>query len=353
MSAPKKFRHWIRAPASHCGRARSCQTGVCGPHEGEGSMITRRHLLSAGAAGALAGALSGRRQGLAQQRNLGRNRLVLLGTRGGPRITDYKPSPAANLIVWNNVPYVIDTGYGVTFKLVEAKFPLPALRYTFITHHHSDHNAEFGLLVSKAWATGLQTPVDSYGPAGMRALAQGFWDAYKFDIDTRIADEGRPDLRKLVNVHEYTEGPVMAAGDAKVTALRNEHPPITESFALKFEFPGKTVVFSGDTAYFPPLAAFAKGADILVHEVMYGPALADLVRRNPNAATLMAHLKASHTLTEDVGRIATEAGVKTLVLSHLVPADAAGMTAQTWADAVRPTFKGEIVIAHDLLEIPL
>jgi ribonuclease BN (tRNA processing enzyme) len=77
------------------------------------------------------------------------------------------------------------------------------------------------------------------------------------------------------------------------------------------------------------------------------------VRRNPNAATLMAHLKASHTLTDDVGRIATEAGVKTLVLSHLVPADAAGMTAQTWADAVRPTFKGEIVVAHDVMEIPL
>ena len=52
----------------------------------------------------------------------------------------------------------------------------------------------------------MQTPVDAYGPAGMRALAQGFWDAYKFDIDTRIADEGRPDLRKLVNVHEYGEG---------------------------------------------------------------------------------------------------------------------------------------------------
>jgi ribonuclease BN (tRNA processing enzyme) len=146
---------------------------------------------------------------------------------------------------------------------------------------------------------------------------------------------------------------VMAAGDAKVMALRNLHPPITDSFALKFEFPGKTVVFSGDTAYFPPLAAFAKGADILVHEVMYGPALEDLVRRNPNAATLMAHLKASHTLTDEVGRIATEAGVKTLVLSHLVPADAAGMTAQTWSDAVRPTFKGEIVVAHDLMEIPL
>jgi hypothetical protein len=139
-----------------------------------------------------------------------------------------------------------------------------------------------------------------------------------------MEDEGRPDLRKLVNIHEYTEGQVMAAGDVKVTALRNLHPPITESYALKFEFPGRTIVFSGDTAYYPPLAAFAKGADILVHEVMYAPALEELVRRNPNAATLMAHLKASHTLTDDVGRIAAEAGVKKLVINHFVPADATG-----------------------------
>jgi hypothetical protein len=96
-------------------------------------MITRRHLLGVSAAMAGAAALRDPRPAIAQQRNLGANRLVLLGTRGGPRITDYKQTPAANLIVWNNVPYVIDTGYGVTFKLVETKFPLSALRYTFIT----------------------------------------------------------------------------------------------------------------------------------------------------------------------------------------------------------------------------
>src|SRR6476620_7489345 len=297
-------------------------------------MISRRHLLGASAAVAAAAAVPGPRPARAQPRNLGPNRLVLLGTRGGPRITDYNSSPAANLIVWNNIPYVIDTGYGVTFKLVEKKFPLPALRYTFITHHHSDHNAEFGLLLNNAWALGLKTTVDAYGPAGMKQLADGFWDAYKFDIETRIADEGRPDLRKLVIIHEYTEGLVLAAGDVKVSALRNVHPPITESYALKFEFPDKTIVFSGDTAYFPPLAVFAKGADILVHEVMYGPALEELLRRNPNAPTLMASMKSHHTLADDVGRIATEAGVKKLVLNHFVPADATGVTERTWFDAV-------------------
>jgi glyoxylase-like metal-dependent hydrolase (beta-lactamase superfamily II) len=74
--------------------------------------------------------------------NLGPNRLVLLGNKGGPSIRAYAPSPSANLLVWNNVPYVIDAGYGVTFKLIETKFPLTSLRYVFITHHHSDHNLE-------------------------------------------------------------------------------------------------------------------------------------------------------------------------------------------------------------------
>ena len=90
-----------------------------------------------------------------------------------------------------------------------------------------------------------------------------------------------------------------------------------------------------------------------MHEVMYAPALEELVRRNPNAATLMAHLKASHTLTDDVGRIATEADVKKLVINHFVPADATGVTEDTWFNAVRATYKGDLVVARDLMEIKL
>jgi ribonuclease BN (tRNA processing enzyme) len=317
-------------------------------------MLTRRHLLSAGLGSAAAAALGARSSHSQGQTALGPNRLILLGTKGGPAIrAGYRPSPSASLIVYDGVPYVIDTGYGVSFKLVEAGFPLPALRYVFITHHHSDHNAEFGLLLNNAWAIGLKTRVDAYGPAGMHQLADGFWQAYRFDIETRMADEGRPDLRKLVDVHEYAEGAVMAGDGVKVTALRNLHPPITDSFALKFEFPGRTVVFSGDTAYFPPLAEFAKGADILIHEVMYAPAMEELMRRTPNAPTLLAHLKASHTLTDEVGRIASQAGVKKLVLNHLVPADDPKVTEQVWTDAVRATWNGDLVVGHDLMEIPL
>jgi ribonuclease BN (tRNA processing enzyme) len=316
-------------------------------------LITRRGFVAAVTTGA---ALGGQARALHAQTVAaagGQDRLVLLGNKGGPAIRGYAPSPSANLLVHKSIPYVIDAGYGVTFKLVEAKLPLPSLRYVFITHHHSDHNLELGPLLYNAWAVGLRTPVEAYGPVGIEPLLSAYWESNKFDIETRMADEGRPDLRKLVSARTYSEGAVLKMEDMTVTALRNLHPPITESYALKFAFGGKTVVFSGDTAYFPPLAAFAKGADILVHELMYGPALEALVRRNPNAATLMSHLKASHTEAEDVGRLAAEAGVKTLVLNHFVPADDRTLTDQVWTDAVRKTFGGPIIVGKDLLEIPL
>ena len=111
------------------------------------------------------------------------------------------------------------------------------------------------------------------------------------------------------------------------------------------------IVFSGDTAYLPKLAEFARGADVLVHEVMYLPGVDALVKRVPNAATLREHLLASHTLTEDVGRIAQAAGVKMLVLSHFVPGDDASITDEMWAEGVRRHFGGRIVVGADMMEI--
>jgi ribonuclease BN (tRNA processing enzyme) len=291
--------------------------------------------------------------GQEEARDLGPNRLVLLGTRGGPLITGYAPTPSANLIVFNGIPLLIDAGYGVTLKLLDAHIPLQVLRYIFITHHHSDHNLELGPLLYNAWASGLGTSVDVYGPNGLNALLGYYWKSNGFDIETRISDEGRPDLRRLVRPHEFTEGRVMSFDSVKVSSLRNHHPPVVESYALKFELGLKTVVFSGDTTFFPPLADFAKGADYLVHEVTYGPALDAMFARRPNAARLRASILSHHTTAEDVGRIATLANVKALVLNHFVPGDDPSLTPKVWADAVRATFKGEIIVGRDMLTLAL
>ena len=317
------------------------------------SFTRRRFLVKSGVAIGAFG--SGLKSMLAQQpaTDPGPDRLILLGTRGGPFIGGYSPSPSANLLVYKGVPYVIDTGYGVTFKLIDAGLRLPLLRYIFITHHHSDHNLELGPLLYNAWAAGLRTPVDVYAPAGLYAMLSAYWESNRFDIETRIADEGRPDPRKLVAPHEFTEGQVLSHDDVRVTALRVIHPPVTESYAFKFELGNKTVVFSGDTAFFPPLAEFATGADYLVHEVLYAPALDSLVKRRPNADRLKASILSHHTRAEDVGRIAAMANVKTLVLNHFVPPDDKTLTPDKWTDAVRTTFGGNIVVGRDLLQLPL
>ncbi len=314
---------------------------------------TRRDLIRTSAAATCWAALGSRSLWAQERIDLGNNRLVLLGTRGGPFISGYSPSPSAALIVYNGVPYVVDTGYGASFKLIEAGVPLAALRYVFVTHHHSDHNLELGPLLYNSWVAGLRSPVDVYAPVGLRALLAKYWESNAYDLETRVADEGRPDPRGLVIAHEYTEGAILANPQGKVSALRNIHPPVTESYALKFVLGAKTVVFSGDTAYFPPLAGFAQGADYLVHEVLYGPALDAMVSRRPNAERLKASILSHHTLAEDVGRIASQAQVKTLVLNHFVPGDDPALTPDKWCDAVRRTFSGRIVVGRDLLQLPL
>ena len=195
--------------------------------------MTRRDLISASGV-AVGCSFLGLRRSFAQQpgQTPGRDRLVLLGTKGGPSVWSYTPSPASNLLVYKGIAHIIDAGYGTTFKLIEADLPLTVIRRVFITHHHSDHNVDLGPMLSTAWANGLATTVDVYGPPGLNALINGYWDSNRFDIETRIADESRVDLRKLVAAHEYNPGVVLDTPDVKVTALRNLHPPIIESFAL-------------------------------------------------------------------------------------------------------------------------
>ena len=284
-----------------------------------------------------------------QQKN---TRVILLGTKGGPRVGEAGRSNPATLLLINDVPYLVDCGYGVTRQLLLAGVAVNRVRYVFITHHHSDHNLEYGPLFYNAWAVGLPIKIDGYGPPGLKKMAEDFFSYQKFDIDTRIVDEGREDLRKVLTSHEFDKaGLILENDDVKVSTCRVRHPPIDQAYAYRFDARDRSIVISGDTAYSPELAKFAKGADVLVHEVMYLPAIDALVRRLPSAKRLREHLLASHTLPADVGKIATQAGVKTLVLSHFVPGDDASITDEQWSADVRKEFKGQIIVGRDLLEI--
>jgi ribonuclease BN (tRNA processing enzyme) len=278
-------------------------------------------------------------------------RLILLGTKGGPRVGGERSNPS-NLLLINGVPYVVDCGAGTSRQLVAAGVPLNRLRYLFFTHLHSDHMLEYGPLVYNGWATGLRTRVDAYGPPPLKSATQAFWDYMKFDVETRIADEGRPDPRPLLVANELdAPGAVMQNEDVKVTSALVSHPPIARAYAYRFDTRDRSIVFSGDTTFAPSLVTLAKGADVLVHEILYPPGVDRLLAKVPNAATLRKHLIDSHTVPEDVGRVAAQAGVKTLVLSHFVPGDDPAVTDQMWTEGVRKHFDGTIVVGKDLLEI--
>ncbi len=313
---------------------------------------SRRQFLAGTASLSLTLSLSAALPGLGISQEKKSTRVILLGTKGGPRVGESGRSNPSTLILINDIPYVVDCGYGTSRQLLAAGLALNRLRYIFITHHHSDHNLEYGALFYNVWITGLPIKVDAFGPSGLGKMTQDFFNYMKFDIETRIVDEGRPDPRKLIHVHEFTEpGVILQDADVKISTCLVRHPPIKHAFAYRFDAKDRSVVVSGDTAYAPELAAFAKGADVLVHEVMYLPGVEALIKRLPNAGRLREHLLVSHTLPEDVGKIAAKAGVNTLVLSHFVPGDDPSITDEQWAEGVRKYFKGRIIVGKDLMEI--
>jgi ribonuclease BN (tRNA processing enzyme) len=281
------------------------------------------------------------------------DRLVLLGTKGGPAIRPDGPWPTSTLLELGGKVIVVDCGLGVTRGLVEAGLSLKALDLVFVTHLHSDHVLELGALLHTAWTAGLGRPVAVFGPAGVDHYWQRFRQAMEFDIETRISDEGRPDIADLVRLSEFSEGLVMEDGGLRVTALRVDHPPVTECYALRFEHGGRSIVFSADTAHFPPLADFARGADILVHEAMLSEGVDRLVARTGNGARLKEHLLASHTSAANAGNIAREARVGHLVLHHLIPADDPEISEDDWVAAVRKNWQGRLTVGRDGLVVQI
>jgi ribonuclease BN (tRNA processing enzyme) len=256
------------------------------------------------------------------------------------------------VIVSNNVAYVIDCGDGVARQLSFANVPFNTLRHIFITHQHSDHNADYGNLIWLAWTAGLSTRVDTWGPPPLDKMTRLFFEMNAYDIKARISNEGRVPIVPLVHVHEIREnGAVMSDDNVKVTAALVDHPPVVPAFAYRFDARDRSIVISGDTAPSDNLARLARGADVLVHSVMFPAAIDRLVGRVPSAAALKESILAHQTSAEDAGRIAQAAGVKTLVLSHFVPADDPQVTEQMWIDAARSRFRGTVIVGRDLLEI--
>lgn len=276
------------------------------------------------------------------------NRVILLGTKGGPTPSALR-AEASVLLVVEGRPYLVDTPNGVAGQLAKAAIGLSRLSQIFITHNHSDHVIDAGTLMVLAWGAGLKAPVTFHGPPPLASILHHGLAASRFDIEARMREEGRPPLAPLVHVRESSRGGlVYEDARVKVTSTLVDHYTVKPAFAYRFDTAARSIVISGDTTYSPHLVALARNADLLIHEAMYLPAITQLA--GENAPNLREHLVRSHSTTEQVGLVAAQAGVKKLVLSHLVPAFPT-ITDAMWLEGVRKHFKGEAIVGRDLQEV--
>jgi ribonuclease BN (tRNA processing enzyme) len=280
-----------------------------------------------------------------------RMKLVLLGTAGGPRPRKRRSGSAQAIIVGGKI-YVVDCGSGVARQMVLAGLPLRQLRHVLITHHHSDHNIDLGALLQIAWTSGLVTPVDCWGPPPITRMLDDYLRYQDFDIAIRTRDEGRVPFAPLVRGHDVNGGGTVFQDEyVRVSAAKVPHPPLDLALAYRFDSPDRSIVISGDTRESEDLVRLARGADVLVHEVMLEDRVLSMLKGLPNREALARSVISHHTTAEQVGRVAAAAHVKLLVLSHFVPAEDPDVADEEWLAPVRRHYSGQVIVGRDLMEI--
>jgi ribonuclease BN (tRNA processing enzyme) len=333
-------------------------------------------------------------------------RVVLLGTAGGANPKSTRAG-YANAVVVGDAAYLVDCGEGAHSQLWRAGLTVnhnydrerPVVGTVFVTHLHADHIMDLANMFMGSWPSHV---VDLYGPSpaglpiaafppdavrpmaypdeptpGLRATVDKLMGAFAYNINLRIADEGRQNVLDSIRVREVgvrrdgyepdidlgcTGGgtpeaaappmePVVIRPEddrgVRVSAVLVQHAPVFPAFGFRFDTPRGSVAFSGDTGPCDNVVRLARGADVLIHEVIDVERITERLTSLPNYEAIRNHLARSHSAPEQVGAIAARAGVGTLVLSHLVPGDGE-VSEDEWEARVRTTFDGEVLCGVDL-----
>ncbi|MGZ5983696.1 MAG: MBL fold metallo-hydrolase [Caulobacteraceae bacterium] len=290
---------------------------------------------------------------------------ITLGTGGGP-IVRVKRSEPANAVTVNGSVYLFDVGDGVQRQLAAAGLPLGAVKAVFISHHHMDHNAGLGPLMMSRWLFGPSPAMPVIGPPGTRAMTAGIAAANVATVNAPVSlGRSPPPVETTVRPTDLapvidTPTEIYKDDNIRVLAISVAHfhlpagmtlDPVPRSYAYRIEAAGRTFVYTGDTGPSDNLERLAKGADVLVSEVVnLDAAAASLGRTLPPAALapLMAHMAQDHLTPKDIGGLAARAGVGEVVLTHLSPGQDDETDLTGYTRGVAPAFKGKVVLAADL-----
>jgi ribonuclease BN (tRNA processing enzyme) len=274
-----------------------------------------------------------------------RTRVVLLGT-GTPNANPDRSGPAVAIVVDSSV-YIVDAGPGVVRRVAAAAretklaaLSMDRLRVAFLTHLHSDHTLGLPDLMFSPWVLGRTVPLAVYGPPGTKAMVEHLRAAYAEDVDIRL-NGGEPSNKTGYGGvgHDAAAGVVYRDSLITVTAFEVPHGKWKHAFGYRFSSPDRTVVISGDTHASDAVAKACNGCDVLVHEVMSDSGL------KAYPPVWQAYHRDYHTVATDVGRVATKARPKLLVLYHQLPN---GIADSVLLREVRSTFRGRVVSGRDL-----
>lgn len=258
--------------------------------------------------------------------------------------------------------FVVDAGAGGTKNLALMNLPPARVNGVFLTHFHSDHIDGLGELMLQRWAGGAwTTPLPVYGPTGVDQVVAGFQAAYALDRGYRIAHHGPQVVppsgfggapHAFVADRNAPDVVLIDDGGLKITAFPVNHQPVEPAVGYRFDYKGRSVVISGDTAPSPRLEAAAKGADVLAHEGL-APNLVAVQRKaalaagRTNLAAIMHDILSYHTAPEAAATIAQRAGVRYLLFEHIIPPLPVTALEGPWLGRSRDIFHGTIRVGHD------
>ena len=291
--------------------------------------------------------------------------LIILGTAAGPTTTPGR-AQTSHLLTVNGTYYVVDAGDGVSRRLARAGANVRDVGTIFLTHHHDDHTAGLGTLMSLAWDRNRTDPINVYGPLRTRELVDALIQYCGISADIRIADGGRTvPLDQVFFGHDVGVGEVYQDENIRVFATENTHFSFHQgdaagrfkSYSYRFEVPDRVIAFTGDTGFSSAVTELVRGADVLVTETSScEERKAGMVKDGTwevmSAAEqegIMRQATMGHMDLDQIGKLATEAGVGKVVLSHLTRRVEAA-DCEPWAEQVRKRFSGEVVVAEDLME---
>ncbi|MDP6705638.1 MAG: MBL fold metallo-hydrolase [Alphaproteobacteria bacterium] len=273
--------------------------------------------------------------------------MILLGT-GCPVVNLERYGPAT-LVRHGESSVLVDCGSGVTQRLLEAGTPGREIDGLLLTHLHSDHIVDLFQLVISSWHQGRPRPQRVFGPPGTKRYVDGLMKLWRPELEQRIAHEMRSSTAALeVEVTEFGDGWTTAFGDLDVEAVEVDHKPVEHAYGFVFRAAGNSLVISGDTRPCEALARAARGVDLLLHEVFIHGEMAEMVEGRTVEG--IERVASYHTVSTEVGKLADEAGVGCLVLTHFVPPHC---DREALLDEVRQDFAGPLVVGEDLMRLDL